>query len=247
MNQPPFETDMQLEGWCLFWARLEVNDVDPTNLATRRGQVADAARGRFSDTAAISGDPVVAALRALFRAAGCDPTRYRPASEALLRRLVKGSELPAIFPLVDLNNCLSAELAVPCCVMVEDSFRAPLVWRSGVEGESYESLRGPFNLVDKPVLFDPDGPLDTPITPATSGSRSRPPQPWRGSSPTCPHLRLTPTPPAPPSTVSRMARGSRLSGVEPQGRKEHRDIGPSHSTVATSQTQRRKAAKGSQG
>lgn len=155
---------MQLEGWCLFWARLEVKDVDPTNLATRRGQVADAARGRFSDTAAISGDPVVAALRALFRAAGCDPTRYRPASEALLRRLVKGSELPAIFPLVDLNNCLSAELAVPCCVMVEDSFRAPLVWRSGVEGESYESLRGPFNLVDKPVLFDPDGPLDTPIT-----------------------------------------------------------------------------------
>ncbi len=25
-------------------------------------------------------------------------------------------------------------------------------------------LRGPFNLDDKPVLFDPEGPLDTPIT-----------------------------------------------------------------------------------
>ena len=164
MNDTPFETDMQLEGWNLFWARLEIVDVDEAALAAQRKQVADAARQRFSDTAAISGDPVVAALRKLFRAAGCDPTRYRPASEALLRRLVKGGELPEIFPLVDLNNCLSAELAVPCCVMVEGSFVGPLVWRSGVEGESYESLRGPFNLEGKPVLFDPEGPLDTPIT-----------------------------------------------------------------------------------
>jgi len=160
----PFETDMQLDGWRLFWAKLEVQDINSSTLAIRRAEVAEAARGRFADTAAISGDPVVAALRKLFRAAGCDPTRYRPASEALLRRLVKGGELPEIFPLVDLNNCLSATLAVPCCVMVEDSFKPPLVWRSGGEGEGYESLRGPFNLEKKPVLFDPEGPLDTPIT-----------------------------------------------------------------------------------
>jgi len=160
----PFAMDMQLEGWSLFWAKLEVHDIDGAVLAARRVEVAEAARARFTDTAAISGAPVVAALRKLFRAAGCDPARYRPASEALLRRLVKGGELPEIFPLVDLNNCLSATLAVPCCVMVEGSFRAPLIWRSGVEGEGYESLRGPFNLEKKPVLFDPDGPLDTPIT-----------------------------------------------------------------------------------
>lgn len=164
MTTTPFEIDMQLDGWRLFWARLEIQDIDNGILATRRAQVAETARERFSDTAAISSDPVVAALRKLFRAAGCDPTRYRPASEALLRRLVKGGELPEIFPLVDLNNCLSASLAVPCCVMVEGSFKAPLVWRSGTAGEGYESLRGPFNLENKPVLFDPEGPLDTPIT-----------------------------------------------------------------------------------
>lgn len=160
----PFETDMQLDGWRLFWAHLEVHDIDQGTLAARRTKVAEAARERFSDTAAISSDPVVAALRKLFRAAGCDPTRYRPASEALLRRLVKGGELPEIFPLVDLSNCLSASLAVPCCVMFEGSFKVPLVWRSGTAGEDYESLRGPFNLENKPVLFDPEGPLDTPIT-----------------------------------------------------------------------------------
>jgi len=164
MDTTPFKIDMQLEGWRLFWAQLRVEEVNSSNLAARRRQIADSARSRFPDTASISGDPVVAALRTLFRAAGCDPTRYRPASEALLRRLVKGDELPEIFPLVDLNNCLSAELAVPCCVMVEGSFSEPMTWRSGVEGESYESLRGPFNLEKKPVLFDEDGPLDTPIT-----------------------------------------------------------------------------------
>ena len=164
MRQPPFDTDMQLDGWRLFWAHLAAEAVDEARLAARRAEVAAAARRRFPDTGAISSAPTVAALRTLFRAAGCDPTRYRPASEALLRRLVKGDELPAILPLVDLNNCLSAELAVPCCVMVEGSFTAPLVWRSGTAGESYESLRGPFNLDGKPVLFDPAGPLDTPIT-----------------------------------------------------------------------------------
>jgi DNA/RNA-binding domain of Phe-tRNA-synthetase-like protein len=81
-----------------------------------------------------------------------------------VRRVLKGSELPVIHPLVDLNNCLSALLGVPCCVMKEGSFAPPLVFRSGEEGESYKSLRGPFNLEGKPLLTDTLGPLDAPIT-----------------------------------------------------------------------------------
>mgnify|MGYP001604326767 CR=1 FL=1 len=153
----------ELEGWGLFMAELEVADEGANELSNLRGSVtAEVRETRNLET--LSSDPTVAGLRRLFRAAGCDPTRYRPSSEALLRRLLKGSEMPEIHPLVDLNNCLSAELAVPCCVMVEGSFNEPLTWRSGLEGESYESLRGPFSLEGKPVLFDPEGPLDTPIT-----------------------------------------------------------------------------------
>jgi DNA/RNA-binding domain of Phe-tRNA-synthetase-like protein len=159
-----FDVHMELEGWRLFWARLEVGQPDHAVLAELRDRVAAAARERFRATSEIGAHPTVTALRRLFRAAGCDPTRYRPASEALLRRLVKGDPLPEIQPLVDLNNCLSAELAVPCCVMAEGSFGRRMTWRSGRAGESYESLRGPFSLEDKPVLFDEDGPLDTPIT-----------------------------------------------------------------------------------
>ena len=64
----------------------------------------------------------------------------------------------------DVNNCLSAELAVPCCVMKEGSLGSSLVFRPGAAGESYESLRGPFNAEGKPLLVDEIGPIDTPIT-----------------------------------------------------------------------------------
>jgi DNA/RNA-binding domain of Phe-tRNA-synthetase-like protein len=164
MTALPFDVTMELDGWRLFWARLEADRPDAAVLAELRDRVAAAARNRFRDTSKIGSHPTVAALRRLFRSAGCDPTRYRPASEALLRRLVKGDQLPEIHALVDLNNCLSAELAVPCCVMAEGSFGRRMTWRSGRSGESYESLRGPFNLESKPVLLDADGPLDTPIT-----------------------------------------------------------------------------------
>jgi DNA/RNA-binding domain of Phe-tRNA-synthetase-like protein len=155
---------MELEGWRLFWSRLRVERQNNEALAELRRRVAASASERFSDTAAIGSHPTVSALRRLFRTAGCDPTRYRPASEALLRRLVKGNPLPEIHPLVDLNNCLSAELAVPCCVMTEGTFGNHMTWRAGRPGESYESLRGPFSLERKPVLYDEEGPLDTPIT-----------------------------------------------------------------------------------
>lgn len=41
---------------------------------------------------------------------------------------------------------------------------APYVLCAGRPGESYESLRGPFNLEGKPLLVDAQGPCDTPIT-----------------------------------------------------------------------------------
>ena len=163
MQKLPFELKIELDGWDLFWAFLSVGE-DQSGLADLRARVTTEVRERFSEPAAIAAHPPVAAMRKLFRGAGCDPTRYRPASEALLRRLVKGAELPAIHPLVDVNNCLSAELAVPCCVMKEGSLGSSLVFRPGAAGESYESLRGPFNAEGKPLLVDEIGPIDTPIT-----------------------------------------------------------------------------------
>ena len=163
MEKPPFEVTKELQGWVLFWARLELVSGGADALSALRTEVVRNARARLT-AESLAAHPPISALRKLFRAAGCDPTRYRISSEALLRRVLKGEELPELHPLVDLNNCLSVELAVPCCVMREGTFTPPLVLRAGRGGESYESLRGPFNLEGKPLLADASGPLDTPIT-----------------------------------------------------------------------------------
>jgi DNA/RNA-binding domain of Phe-tRNA-synthetase-like protein len=163
MRPVSFQVIHELDGWDLFWVRLEAVPGSEEELAALRRTVGHRVRSDFAPES-LSSHPTAAALRGLFRAAGCDPTRYRPSSEALLRRLLKGEELPAIHPLVDLNNCLSVRLAVPCCVVGEGSFAPPVVLRAGSAGESYESLRGPFGLEGKPLLADVEGPFGTPIT-----------------------------------------------------------------------------------
>jgi DNA/RNA-binding domain of Phe-tRNA-synthetase-like protein len=154
---------MELAGWTLFWAEVEVSGYADQQLADLRRRVAERARERFAKQSTAT-SPAAKDMRLLFRAAGCDPTRYRPSSEALLRRILKGEEIPAIHPLVDLSNTLSAELCVPCCVMSDGTFEPPFSFRAGKSGEGYVSLRGPFNLEGKPVLCDANGPLDCPIT-----------------------------------------------------------------------------------
>lgn len=159
---PPTVTH-SLPGWRLFWADLELVPGHADALAKLRTDVASRARLSYK-LETLSQHPTIAGIRKLFRQAGCDPTRYRPSNEALLRRLLKGEEIPVISPLVDLNNCISAELAVPVCVMDVRALEGLFVFRSGEPGESYESLRGPFNLEGKPLLVDARGPADTPIT-----------------------------------------------------------------------------------
>lgn len=153
----------ELSGWVLFFAELARRHAPPEPLASLRAKVAAAVRDSLGRES-LSTHPPIAALRRLFKEAGCDPTRYRPSSEALIRRVLKGEEIPEIHPLVDINNCLSAVLGVPCCVMADGTFSPPFIFRRGRAGESYESLRGPFRLEDKPVLLDGRGPCDAPIT-----------------------------------------------------------------------------------
>jgi DNA/RNA-binding domain of Phe-tRNA-synthetase-like protein len=154
---------LELPGWELFWVRLEASGSGGAELAARRARVAGELAARWTP-AELGEDPAVAALRRLFKAAGTDPGRYRPSSEALLRRLLKGEGLPRIHPLVDLNNQLSIELKTPSCVMREGAFGFPVTLRAGRSGEILDSLRGPLDLAGKPLLADAAGPFGTPIT-----------------------------------------------------------------------------------
>ncbi len=165
---PPFQVRHELADWTLFWAGLELPTApEPPAVAALREAAGESLRARVAP-GKLTEQPAVAELRKLFRAAGTDPTRYRPASEALARRLLKGDAMPAIHPLVELNNALSMALLCPCCVMRAGSFEPPFVWRAGRPGESYESLRGgDFGLEGRPLLVDQLGPADTPITGTT--------------------------------------------------------------------------------
>ncbi|MDP3412263.1 MAG: phenylalanine--tRNA ligase beta subunit-related protein, partial [Polaromonas sp.] len=78
---------------------------------------------RFSATAAArlnggseSALPEIQAWRRVFAKMGLQPTKYRCASEALLRRLRKENALPRLHPLVDLCNAISAAFAIPVAV-----------------------------------------------------------------------------------------------------------------------------------
>jgi len=156
---------IELPGWELVWFDLEATG-DPAaarRLEALRARQAAALRSRWT-LAELGEDPVVAGLRRLFKAAGTDPTRYRPSSEALLRRILKGEELAPIHPLVDLNNALSVELKVPACMLASGSFSFPVTLRAGRAGEILDSMRGPLDLAGKPFLADREGAFGSPIT-----------------------------------------------------------------------------------
>lgn len=61
--------------------------------------------------------PSLAGWRSAFRTFGVDPTRYRSAAEALLRRLTKKGDIPSINTLVDIGNLVSIRYALPVAVL----------------------------------------------------------------------------------------------------------------------------------
>src|SRR5438105_2650787 len=102
--------------------------------------------------------------RELFRKFRMDPTRMRPSSEALLRRMQKGEALPRINSLVDVANALSVQLQVPVGLYDLEKVKGEeLVIRLGNEGESYEGIgKERVNVAGRICVADADGPIGNP-------------------------------------------------------------------------------------
>ncbi len=102
--------------------------------------------------------------RALYRRFGIDPTRLRPSSEALLRRLKKGEPLPRVNSLVDVANALSVQLQVPVGLYdLEKVKGGELVIRLGTEGEGYVGIRKEHvSVTGRICVADADGPCGNP-------------------------------------------------------------------------------------
>jgi DNA/RNA-binding domain of Phe-tRNA-synthetase-like protein len=115
--------------------------------------------------AARSGETLsMAPARALYRRFGIDPTRVRPSSEALLRRLKKGEPLPRINSLVDVANALSVQLQVPVGLYDLGLARGDeLVVRLGLEGEGYLGIgKEHVNVAGRICVADTEGPCGNP-------------------------------------------------------------------------------------
>ena len=108
----------------------------------------------------------IAATRKVYRACGKDPSRYRPASEALIRRMLQGKELYQRDTLVDLVNLASIAYGYSIGGFDADKFKGDtLTLGVGKAGEPYEGIgRGMINIEGLPVYRDKIGGVGTPTS-----------------------------------------------------------------------------------
>lgn len=108
----------------------------------------------------------IAATRKVYRACGKDPSRYRPASEALIRRMLQGKQLYQRDTLVDLVNLASIAFGYSIGGFDADKFEGDtLTLGVGKAGEPYEGIgRGNINIEGLPVYRDSLGGVGTPTS-----------------------------------------------------------------------------------
>jgi DNA/RNA-binding domain of Phe-tRNA-synthetase-like protein len=106
----------------------------------------------------------VAEYRSVFKSIGIDPSRYRPASEALIRRVLNGKDLPPINSGVDVNNFFSIRFAIPIGLYNLDKIEGDVEIRIGGANETYEGLNGrDMNMEGKLLSADSLGAFGSPI------------------------------------------------------------------------------------
>lgn len=106
-----------------------------------------------------------AAVRSMYRRVGIDPTKTRPSSEALLRRVRRGDSLPRINTLVDICNWCSLEMQLPYGLYDLNRIDGDVTLRRGVAGEQYPGIRKDVvHVAGRLVLVDTGGPFGNPTS-----------------------------------------------------------------------------------
>ena len=105
------------------------------------------------------------AVRTMYKRVGIDPTKTRPSSEALLRRVRKGDTLPRINSMVDVCNWCSFELQLPYGLYDAAHLEGDVMLRIGLEGESYPGIRkDDVHVGGRIALVDAKGPFGNPTS-----------------------------------------------------------------------------------
>ena len=137
------------------------------DLAKLMDDVCSRRRQEFTVESLAEAEPV-RAVRAMFREWGMDPSKYRPSSEALLRRVVQGKGLYRVSNVVDIGNLGSIETGWPYGCYDRSKINVPICFRHGAADERYEGIgKQTWHLEGRPVLADPEGPFGSPISDST--------------------------------------------------------------------------------
>ena len=105
------------------------------------------------------------AVRTMYKRVGLDPTKTRPSSEALLRRVRKGDTLPRINSMVDVCNWCSLEFQLPYGLYDAQKIEGDVELRLGTVGESYAGIRkDEVHVENRIALADARGPFGNPTS-----------------------------------------------------------------------------------
>ena len=118
------------------------------------------------DTESLKQQPSIAATRQVYKTLGKDPSRYRPASESLIRRLLQGKNLYQANTLVDLINLASIVHGYSIGGFDASKIAGSMLKLGvGKAGEPYEGIgRGTLNIEGLPVYRDELGGIGTPTS-----------------------------------------------------------------------------------
>jgi len=97
---------------------------------------------------AVKDVPELRAYRDFFWRVGIDPTKIRPAAEALIRRVLGGKPLPRINTLVDAYNLASVETRIALAAFDAANLHGDIVMRMARQGEEFLGIG-----MDKPVVL----------------------------------------------------------------------------------------------
>ena len=115
------------------------NGPTPTSLQAMYQAEQQATLQRIGNTP-LSQITSLAAWRSAMRGFGVDPTQYRSAAEALLRRLTKKGDIPSINLLVDLGNLVSIRYALPVAVFDTRALQGTITVHFADGSERYTTL-----------------------------------------------------------------------------------------------------------
>jgi DNA/RNA-binding domain of Phe-tRNA-synthetase-like protein len=101
----------------------------------------------------------------MYKRVGIDPTKTRPSSEALLRRVLKGGAIPRINSMVDVINWCSVEFQLPYGLYDSALVRGVPTVRLGRAGEEYAGIRkDTVHVAGRITVADDEGPFGNPTS-----------------------------------------------------------------------------------